>query len=367
MNTSFKLIELLENPSDHIAYFDIDLDYLKSVTKVIENDFVNPLLNFCESISNPCIVGFGDITQNLPELKPRRRDIAEDEAGVTKEIYFDTPIGKRGWVLKQMKHCAVEKISEATVAPVGGKEDFALFDWFYDVIRNADWSSCIKNLKEKTGILRNKALTSLFLVPPYEILYWSKREDMFLLYFDYPELYHHAMEKIINAYDILLDVAKEGGIQLIAYGAPGGTEFTSPDTWRDGIIPTSRKLESQIRSHGMHSIFHCCGKIKTIVEMGFLNDISPSIYETLSPPPVGDIQDIGKARIKLDRNIITHGNMDMTFLKESSVEQVKRHAMEICEQTAGFPHIVGAADGCLWPGTPVENLKVVCEMLNLKK
>jgi hypothetical protein len=364
MNASAKYLELLRNPWGCIAHFDIDLDYLKSVTKVIGNDFVNPLLNFCESISNPCIVGFGDITQSIQQLKPKRRNIAKDEMGVTKEIYFDTPIGKKGWVLKHMKHLAVERISEATVAPVSTKEDFALFDWYYDVIKKADWSPYITDLKAKIAALDGRALTSIFLVPPYELLYWTKREEIFLLYFDYPELYHNAMNKIIAAFDIILGVAQEAGVTIADYGAPGGTEFTSPDTWKEGIVPTSQKLESQIKSHGMYSIFHCCGKVHTIVEKGFLNDISPSIYETLSPPPVGDILDIVDARAKLSKNIITHGNIDLTFIKDSSVEQVKKKAIEIREQTHGFPHIVGAADGCLWPGTPVQNLKAVCEMLN---
>lgn len=367
MNSTAKLLELLNNPSGCIAYFDIDLDYLKSVTRMADDDFTMPLVEFCESISNPCIVGFGDITQYIPQLKPKRQNITEDETGITREIYFDTPFGKRGWVLKQMKHCAVEKISEATSVPVSTKEDFSLFDWFYEVVKKADWSPCIKELKAKIAPLQGRALTSIFLVPPYEVLYWTKREEMFLLYFDYPELYHHAMEKIIAAYDILLGIAREVGIQLAVYGAPGGTEFTSPDTWKQGIVPTSQKLESHIKRHGLYSVFHCCGKVKTIVEKGFLSDISPSIYETLSPPPVGDIQDIGVARSKLSKKIITHGNIDLTFIKEASVEQITKRAAEICEQTHGFPHIVGAADGCLWPGTPVENLKAVCEMLNGNK
>lgn len=367
MNTSAKYLELLQSRSGCIAHFDIDMDYLRSVTTVVGNDFINPLLNFCESISNPCSIGFGDITQVLPDLKPKRRNIAEDETGITKEIYFDTPIGKKGWVLKHMKHLAVERISEATVAPVSAKEDFALFDWFYDVIKKADWSPHIRELKAKIAAMNGRALTSIFLVPPYELLYWTKRDEMFLLYFDYPELYHNAMNKIIAAFDIVLGVAKEAGVTLAGYGAPGGTEFTSPDTWKEGIVPTSQKLESHIKSHGMYSIFHCCGKVHTIVEKGYLNDISPSIYETLAPPPVGDIPHIGEARAKLSKKIITHGNIDLTFIKDASVEQVKRKANEIREQTKGFPHIVGAADGCLWPGTPVENLKAICEMLNCHK
>jgi uroporphyrinogen-III decarboxylase len=263
-----------------------------------------------------------------------------------------------------MKNSATEKLSEATSVPVRTKEDFTLFDWFYEMVKNADWSACVKDIRNTLAPIKDRVLASIFLVPPYELLYWTRRDEMFLLEFDYPREYKSAMDKIIDAYDTILSVAKEAGIQLVAYGAPGGTEFTSPTTWSEGIVPTSAKLQKLIVSHGLYSTYHCCGKINTLIPSGFFNDICPNILETLSPPPVGDVTDIKKARSMLSKKIITHGNMDLTFLRDSTVAEVKKLAFDIIEQTAGFPHIVGAADGCLWPGTPPENLKVVCELFN---
>jgi len=184
------------------------------------------------------------------------------------------------------------------------------------------------------------------------------------LQFDYPDEYQNAMDKIIAAYDVILGVAKEAGVNMAGYGAPGGTEFTSPKIWEEDIVPSSVKLEKHIKKHGLHSVFHCCGKVNTLVEAGYLNQISPTIFETLSPPPVGDVADLRRMRSMISKEIITHGNIDLTFLRDSSAGEVKKRALEIAKETKGYPHIVGAADGCLWPGTPAENLKAVCEIFN---
>jgi len=187
---------------------------------------------------------------------------------------------------------------------------------------------------------------------------------MFLLYFDYPEKYNRAMEKIIQAYDIIMGTAKDLGINIIGYGAPGGTEFTSPGTWKQAIVPTSVQVEQLARKHDLYTTYHCCGKVNTLIPEGFMNEISPTILETLAPPPVGNVDNLGKMRSLLNKDIITHGNMDLTFLRDSTAEQVKRRALDIIEETAGYPHIIGAADACLWPGTPLENLKVICDLFN---
>ena len=363
MNATQKLLEYIKDPEGTFAYFDIDMDYIKSLSEN-DNDPVKQIHKLCDSVGNPCFAGFGDITQYLPELKPTHQVVSETETTVTEKIFFNTPIGKKGWVLTKKKDSAVERISEASSAPVSTKEDFALFDWFYETVKNADWSEAIKDIKNKISQPDKCAITSIFLVPPFELLYWTKREEMFFLYFDYPEEYHNAMNKIVDAYDIILDVAEKAGINAVGYGAPGGTEFTSPKIWEEAIVPSSVKLEAYIKSHGLFSIFHCCGKISTIVEAGFINDISPTIFETLSPPPVGDVAELKKMRQMINKDIITHGNIDLTFLRDSSADEVKKQAMEIAELTKGYPHIVGAADACLWPGTPTENLRVVCEMFN---
>lgn len=114
-------------------------------------------------------------------------------------------------------------------------------------------------------------------------------------------------------------------------------------------------------------LFHCYGKISTIIDKGFINNISPTIYETFSPYPTGDVWNLKGMRYSTDKKIITHGNIDLTFLRDSSMEVVKEQALNIIEQTEGYPHIIGPSDPCVWPGTPPENLKVICDLMNDKR
>jgi hypothetical protein len=364
MNPSERLLKYITQPEGNFGYFDIDDDYLKWVTGKEDFDPIEDRISFCESIGDPCIICLGDQTALIPELAPKKKIISENDDSFTQFIYFDTPIGQKGWTLQQMKDKVVEKISESTTTPVSSKEDFYLFHWFRDSVKKVDFSGTIRGLKMKTEKIGSRALSCIFVVPPYELFYWVKRQDMFLLYFDYPDEYNEAMNAVIEIYDLIFAAAKKAGVQLVFYGAPGGTEFTSPGTWENGIIPTTVKVEELLRKHGLYSIFHCCGKVKTLYRRGFANKMRPAILETLSAPPAGDVDDLAAVRKCIDPELITHGNIDLTFLRDSTRQQVRDRVVEIFKETKGYPHLMGAADSCLWPGTPPENIKAACEVFD---
>jgi hypothetical protein len=362
MNSSKRLLSYLQNPEGFDVYFFIDDDYLNYIYEGKEFDPIEDRIKFCESIGNPCIISLGDLTRYIPELSPNISVLSENDENIVKGMSINTPLGKKGWLLRHNKNTIVERISEASSTPVSSVEDLQLFEWFYEVVKKTSWSECIKDLRQKVEQIGDRGITQIFMCPPFELLYWVKRQDMFLLYFDYPEEYLKAMDQVIDAYKIILSVAKEAGIQTAFYGAPGGMEFTSPSIWKEAIVPSSIKLEKHIKEYGMHSIFHCCGKISKIIQMDFLNQISPTVYETYSPPPVGDAADLSKMRGLTDRSIISHGNIDLTFLRDASQDQIIMRVMEILEETKGYCHILGPSDSCIWPGTPPENIKAVCEL-----
>ncbi len=362
MLKSKKLMDFIQNPNGAMAYFTLDQDFLDSYNNNKIMSFEdNMKLN--EEIGNPFHCGF-DILGEVKELITKTKVIKETSSTFTKKIYLETPLGEKGWQLTQMKNTLADRISKSNIAPVETREDFALYDWFYECVKKTDFSTFIKNTKNCIKDNDGKFLPGTFICPPFEILYWSKREDLFFLYFDYPDEFNNAMNKIVDAYGIMCEVAKEAGLKYIAYGAPGGTEFTSPDIWRDAIVPSSIKLEKHIKDNDLYSSFHCCGKISTIIRAGYLNDINPRIYETLSTLPPGDVTDLREMRNLTSKSIITHGNIDLTFLRDATTEQVKKKVYEILEETKGFPHLIGAGDACLWPNTPIENIKVVLDLLN---
>lgn len=359
MKSVIKLSEWLKDPQGLAAWFNTDSDFLNSI-----NSLDNQGVEFNHSIGNPAqfFVGY---EQYIPELKCNRQIIAESDDLQVRRIFMNTPMGEKGWELAVKKTSIAERLADAAKSPVSGEEDFTLFNWYLELIRNNDWSACKaawKNMADRHGASADLAL---FLCPPSELLHWTRRQDIFYLCSDYPEQYQQAMDRILDAYEIILSMAAECGIRIVTYGAPGGTEFTSPTFWEEFIIPSSIRLEKMCRSAGLYTVFHCCGKITTIIEKGFINQIAPSVYETAAPPPVGDVTDLARIRKLIDPKIVIHGNLDLSLLRNAPVEEVKKAAAAIVEAAGGLPHLLGASDACLWPGTPVETLRELCRMYNL--
>jgi uroporphyrinogen-III decarboxylase len=84
------------------------------------------------------------------------------------------------------------------------------------------------------------------------------------------------------------------------------------------------------------------------------------LFETLSPPPVGNVASLSDALGKLDESICTRGNLGLDVLLQSDEEEVKRKTYEILEQTRGRKHIVAASD-YLFYETPVVNVGAMAE------
>ena len=84
------------------------------------------------------------------------------------------------------------------------------------------------------------------------------------------------------------------------------------------------------------------------------------MFETLAPPPMGELEDLGWARKQLDPGICTRGNMDLEFLKTSTPAEIASRSAQILKETSGYRHIVGTADEIL-AGTPLENVKAMAD------
>ncbi len=357
---SFKLSDWLKNPQGVAAWMVTDLGYLNSVLPAGFSD--EDTISFNESIGNPA-QRWVEYESFIPGLRKQEKVIAESESLITKQIYMNTPLGEKGWVLPLKKGAGEVKLGDSVSAPVKNEEDFALFDWYLELVRNNDWSACKAEWKRLAATFGDRADLAIFLCPPSELLYWTRREELFYLCYDFPELYQRAMDRILDAYEFILPMAAECGVKIAGYGAPGGTEFTSPSFWEEFIVPSSQRLEKICRKAGLYTLFHCCGKITTLVEKGYISQIGPTLYETAAPPPVGDVTDLARIRRMIDPKTILHGNLDLSLLKDGTLGEVLKAAEAVVAGT-GTPHLIGASDACLWPGTPVETLRGLCRAYN---
>jgi len=92
--------------------------------------------------------------------------------------------------------------------------------------------------------------------------------------------------------------------------------------------------------------------------MGYYNQMGIDLFETLSPPPVGNVADLARARRILDPEMCTRGNLGLDVLLQGTPDDVAQATMKILDATKGFKHIVAASD-YLFYDIPLENVQTV--------
>jgi uroporphyrinogen-III decarboxylase len=97
--------------------------------------------------------------------------------------------------------------------------------------------------------------------------------------------------------------------------------------------------------------------------MGFYNRMGIDLFETLSPPPVGNVGSLAEAMGKINPDICTRGNLGLDILLDSSPEEIETRTLEIIESTAGRKHIVAASD-YLFYDVPEGNIRKMAEVVS---
>jgi uroporphyrinogen-III decarboxylase len=84
------------------------------------------------------------------------------------------------------------------------------------------------------------------------------------------------------------------------------------------------------------------------------------LFETLSPPPVGNIKSFADALDKIDESICTRGNIGLDVLQNGSLDEVKEKTKEIIEASKGRKHIVAASDYMFY-STPEDKVRAMAD------
>jgi len=127
-----------------------------------------------------------------------------------------------------------------------------------------------------------------------------------------------------------------------------------PDTYEKLIQPREKKLVKAIQDAGGYAKLHICGTITHLLPG--ITDLGLDIID------VDHMVNLAEVRSKLGNNVAIAGNMDPVALMRNGTPETVRDAVRKAYETSGNPYLVNA--GCEIPaGTPVENLKALCEPL----
>jgi uroporphyrinogen decarboxylase len=133
----------------------------------------------------------------------------------------------------------------------------------------------------------------------------------------------------------------------------------SPAIFRECFVPLLRRHADRVHAYG--GIYHVYDDGKMRGTLGDYVSAGADVVETLTPPPVGDVDLAEAKRLYGDRTCLK-GYVDLLYvLKMGTVEDVVRTVREAIEVAApGGGFILGTSDS-IREGTPQENVRAYFE------
>ena len=249
--------------------------------------------------------------------------------------------------------------------PVKNPEDFDLIDVIADTIRTgaaeiARASAHYPPMLARLGILPGATILSAF-----EVYWLVAYPDMPLFFMDHPARYLASVRKVHAANMALLDAFAAVRFEHFMTGS-AGLELLSPRIFTEAIVPFQREFHDRARELGRFTSHHICGHSRQLIEMGIIDDIRPTIFETCSPPPCGDNEDLRWSVNRISADIITKGNLALELLRDGTPGQIEDAVARIIDATRGRPHIIGQADATILDGTPHENIRAFLTAVPLR-
>lgn len=158
--------------------------------------------------------------------------------------------------------------------------------------------------------------------------------------------------------DVCVDVALDFAQAQVAVGAEtigvgdAAASQVSQEIYEELILPREQRLVQGLHAMGAKVRMHICGNITHL-----LPGLSSLELDAID---IDHMVDLRHARQILGNKVALGGNLDpVEAVLRSNPEKIRRAILTAYEQ-AGNPFIVNA--GCEIPsGTPVENLKALCE------
>ncbi|HOX37032.1 MAG TPA: uroporphyrinogen decarboxylase family protein [Candidatus Brocadiia bacterium] len=192
---------------------------------------------------------------------------------------------------------------------------------------------------------------------PFEIFGLANAVEQVMMLTDDTKTYRMVCDDVLHVNLVMLKAAIRAGADFVFVGGPG-REVASPLVYEEFLIPDSRRVSDAVHACGGLVYSHICSPIEPFLTFGYYNRMGLDLFETLSPPPVGNVPDLALARRMLPREMCTRGNIGLDLLLNGTVEEVERETLRIIEATRGFKHFVAASD-YLFHDIPLENARAV--------
>ena len=133
----------------------------------------------------------------------------------------------------------------------------------------------------------------------------------------------------------------------------------SPAIFRDAFLPMIKAHVELAHSYGAAYDYYDDGRCMGIIDM--VEEAGVDVLETLTPPPVGDV-DLVEVKRRIGDRVCLKGYGDLLYViklgTRGGVERMVREAMAVAAPGSGF--IMGTSDS-IREGTPRENIRTYFE------
>ncbi len=303
----------------------------------------------CDPLFNIMLPELGEA---VPELHWVENTNVTDEARNTTKV-LDTPYGQLRWELREQKfHGTTPTKYPLTI------ETNAVFDilkWYAEqMVKGCQYVGNFL-VQELDQLRKHGAVSVQWPIQPFELFGLFSVDNLVLLVMTRPNEYRNICDMIRQTNTELIKSVFEAGADFVFLGCPG-VEMLSPSIYEQFIIPDSKILSEAVHNNGGLVYSHVCSPVEPFLSQGYYNQMGIDLFETLSAPPVGNVESLGHARAILPPDMCTRGNIGLDSLLTGSVEQVHQETIKILEATRGFKHIVAASD-YLFYGISLDNIK----------
>ncbi|MFI4912142.1 MAG: uroporphyrinogen decarboxylase family protein [Sedimentisphaeraceae bacterium JB056] len=308
----------------------------------------------CEPLIN---IGLPDAGEFNHALKREWKTVFSEHERIM-EAQIESPYGLLHWKNHELPKQGIVPL-DYPLTFNDGEKAFDIVRWYAD---NYGKVACElgRELAPQIDHIHEYAPVSVqWNMQPFELFGLMTVDNLVMFSMLYPELYRKCCDHILEVNLEIVDKVFEAGADFVFLGGPG-SEMLSPQLYEDFLIPDSKVLTDHIHAIGGLVYTHICSPIQPFLDMGLYNRMGIDLFETLSPPPVGNVESLQKAREILPEKICTRGNVGLDVLLDGSVDDVKEKTIEVLEATKGFKHMVAASD-YLFYDIPFENVKAMVE------
>jgi len=130
--------------------------------------------------------------------------------------------------------------------------------------------------------------------------------------------------------------------------------FVSPEIYRRLILPFDREVIRAIKSRGLGSSYHDCGRVMHVIEL--IASTGTDCIETLTPPPFGGDVDLSRAKELVGHKVCLIGGFHQSLIERGSTQQITHRVKECINSAAhGGGYILYNTDHFF--EAPIENIK----------